>query len=1298
MASQHLVSGHVSLKEKRKVRRDVWQDAYMKFETATKTLRLYSLTEGGEVDKEVYSTSVLGVQVPHPKLGIAKRPNRFDVIVPESQGGLLCFSTPSQDLRTQFIGALHEAEDLDDGENDSENESNGSDEDRDWGRDEDGDHDHDYGDRYDEDGESYNGYKNGSPDGSHNGSHSNKSSSNADTDATDNMDAATTPTRSLTPTVAKAPKSRSATPKKPRPPPPPMPATGHGSSGPSNGRVVSREYARVPGNEPEETKADRPFDGSSHGSNHNASPHESPLKMGASEEARRHLAASTAQLTMLAEASNATTSSEGGGAFFDSAFDTDATGTTELTSMNGGHDTVLPLLQQGGGGEEGKSGAEGNGLKSLKDRLEKKGSIKDQLVAAAAKDKAASEEFAASSLGQPSSATELAAAQGLGNRVSPAKQSRGFGWGGMGGKKKKKTPEDSDASKAWGLAYSSLMVGKTVRAKKNQGEKKKKKQVEEGVKLSQSSKKMRKGALELIKAIETKPKSGALKAVMKAVEEEGLRVDVDVHEAEKELPLARRTPETKRTPLIAAVRSGNVNVVKFLLEHGADKQLDCYSTWGPLHYAAESYDLATFELLYEVYANAALTKFDPDTGEDITTRQWLQRHRTRAASDMEDTTPTADAKGSLESPTTPSTPHILSGSSSFSVGSSRGLTEMGGGGAEAMTVLDVALSSRRWRMVSTPEQAAKFIRHILKVHELPVNPERCMTLVARGGCLMVLKVVISELQLEPWTCDPSLWLAPIFEFGFVPMLDFLLTNTKLKGTGSGGGGPKAQKLEALFGDRVFANAISNAQTDPLAYFIGDDLVNVTPRYRKWGRKKEKGPYAGDFADVYHNRVFEWLVAGGSHGRLFKLMLREESMDGIIHSIFDSCRSQAFLMQTGRTLRVYWSKKKLRVLCGYTVVDGMYEKLVPVRKQAVALFIHSLDKRPELKPLIQHDFFTVAIEMKMRAFGRRVMAFELVMYALLLMFFSLGFVAYPDREYIGFRIACWILSLYQWLKEILELRSGGLVAYVSDPWNYLNMSLLLGLLSLAFLEDEEASDPRHASLSALVSLSIWTGVLQFVNLNESAAAFVITIQRMMMDMCKFLVMFLIFWMGFSYAFYLMLGVNGPLGDEYVEGFGSVKDSLATTFLIMLGDWDYDAFTDNNFVQIGFFVYVLLSVVLLLNMLIAMMSSSFEEVRENASVEARIAMWESVIRLETYVDMCGGSLWGQCYARMEDWLCEKAETLKVSKVEREYLKEDVLKETRLTRQEPVPPTPPRDYAAECHKLMETLRVEFKGLGEK
>ena len=128
---------------------------------------------------------------------------------------------------------------------------------------------------------------------------------------------------------------------------------------------------------------------------------------------------------------------------------------------------------------------------------------------------------------------------------------------------------------------------------------------------------------------------------------------------------------------------------------------------------------------------------------------------------------------------------------------------------------------------------------------------------------------------------------------------------------------------------------------------------------------------------------------------------------------------------------------------------MYVKIVPVRKQAVAILLHAMDKRPELKPLIQvvlaptqplvplllpltdspatshqHDFFTMAIEMKMRAFGRRVMAFELVMYALLLGFFSLGFVAYPGREYIGFRVTCWVLSLYQWLKEILELRSGG----------------------------------------------------------------------------------------------------------------------------------------------------------------------------------------------------------------------------------------------------------------------------------
>ena len=161
------------------------------------------------------------------------------------------------------------------------------------------------------------------------------------------------------------------------------------------------------------------------------------------------------------------------------------------------------------------------------------------------------------------------------------------------------------------------------------------------------------------------------------------------------------------------------------------------------------------------------------------------------------------------------------------------------------------------------------------------------------------------------------------------------TNTKLKGTGpvTVGGGLKAQRLEALFGDKVFAMAIANAQTEPLEYFIGNDLVQVTPRYRKWGRTN--GQFAGDFADMvseikhfsicrackvrrvlhspttraqirtllflfrsctllqYHNRVFDWLVSG-RHGRLFKSMLQEESMDGIVHALFDCCRSQVWI--------------------------------------------------------------------------------------------------------------------------------------------------------------------------------------------------------------------------------------------------------------------------------------------------------------------------------------------------------------------------------------------------------------------
>ena len=63
------ISGHASLKEKHRIRRDVWQDTYLRFEPSTKTLRLYSLNTKAEVVNEVYSTEVLDASVPQPKLG-----------------------------------------------------------------------------------------------------------------------------------------------------------------------------------------------------------------------------------------------------------------------------------------------------------------------------------------------------------------------------------------------------------------------------------------------------------------------------------------------------------------------------------------------------------------------------------------------------------------------------------------------------------------------------------------------------------------------------------------------------------------------------------------------------------------------------------------------------------------------------------------------------------------------------------------------------------------------------------------------------------------------------------------------------------------------------------------------------------------------------------------------------------------------------------------------------------------------------------------------------------------------------
>jgi hypothetical protein len=97
------------------------------------------------------------------------------------------------------------------------------------------------------------------------------------------------------------------------------------------------------------------------------------------------------------------------------------------------------------------------------------------------------------------------------------------------------------------------------------------------------------------------------------------------------------------------------------------------------------------------------------------------------------------------------------------------------------------------------------------------------------------------------------------------------------------------------------------------------------------------------------------------------------------------------------------------------------------------------------------------------------------------------------------------------------------------------------------------------------------------------------QMLTSDVIRFLTVYGVFLVGFSQSFFVLF-------DE--DGFSGLVTSVQRCFLAMLGDFDFDDYVASPFcaVAVGLLVvYVVVVTILLLNLLIAMMGSTYNKVR-------------------------------------------------------------------------------------------------------
>ncbi|XP_042593647.1 short transient receptor potential channel 7-like [Cyprinus carpio] len=164
-----------------------------------------------------------------------------------------------------------------------------------------------------------------------------------------------------------------------------------------------------------------------------------------------------------------------------------------------------------------------------------------------------------------------------------------------------------------------------------------------------------------------------------------------------------------------------------------------------------------------------------------------------------------------------------------------------------------------------------------------------------------------------------------------------------------------------------------------------------------------------------------------------------------------------------------------------------------------------------------------------------------------------------------------------------------------------------------------SDPQLISegLYAIAVVLSFSRIAYILPANESFGPLQISLGRTVKDIFKFMVIFIMVFVAFMIGMFNLYSYY--LGAKYNPAFTTVEESFKTLFWSIFGlsevisvvlKYDHKFIENIGYVLYG--VYNVTMVVVLLNMLIAMINSSYQEIEEDADVEwkfARAKLWLS-----------------------------------------------------------------------------------------
>uniref|UniRef100_A0A8C5D8T0 Short transient receptor potential channel 6-like n=1 Tax=Gouania willdenowi TaxID=441366 RepID=A0A8C5D8T0_GOUWI len=203
-------------------------------------------------------------------------------------------------------------------------------------------------------------------------------------------------------------------------------------------------------------------------------------------------------------------------------------------------------------------------------------------------------------------------------------------------------------------------------------------------------------------------------------------------------------------------------------------------------------------------------------------------------------------------------------------------------------------------------------------------------------------------------------------------------------------------------------------------------------------------------------------------------------------------------------------------------------------------------------------------------------------------------------------------------ESLRLNSDPLLLYrmTTTPFTWMEILIIFWVIArIKWLP----SDPQLVSegLYAVAVVLSFSRIAYILPANESFGPLQISLGRTVKDIFKFMVLFILVFLAFMIGMFNLYSYY--LGAKQNDAFTTLEESFKTLFWAIFGLSEVKSVIINNdhkFIEnIGYVlygVYNVTMVIVLLNMLIAMINSSFQEIEDDADVEwkfARAKLWFS-----------------------------------------------------------------------------------------